>query len=274
MDKSRSSDSKPNRSDQPRNPDQQAQPNTDTGWRVAPKEKIIEGEIRMVYLPKQVEEFSYSLIRFVGYALLGLSLFQCFDILVPLSFTDPVWEFYTQGKLVELTTILFLSLLLIFCRREGNVRKSEMRLLKFLSWCCLVLAIFYFCMIPLGAINSARIIERNESYVAYQLAQQNQKVGEAKTQIKESSEEQIANMLSSLKQKNPKLQLNEQQFRNQLIQQVSQQEEQIKQQAETKNSSQKLKLLKESIKWNLGAALAGTLFILFWRLTLWARITE
>jgi len=274
MDKSRSSDSNPNRSDQPRNPDQQAQPNTDTGWRVAPKEKIIEGEIRMVYLPKQVEEFSYSLIRFVGYALLGLSLFQCFDILVPLSFTDPVWEFYTQGKLVELTTILFLSLLLIFCRREGNVRKSEMRLLKFLSWCCLVLAIFYFCMIPLGAINSARIIERNESYVAYQLAQQNQKVGEAKTQIKESSEEQIANMLSSLKQKNPKLQLNEQQFRNQLIQQVSQQEEQIKQQAETKNSSQKLKLLKESIKWNLGAALAGTLFILLWRLTLWARITE
>jgi hypothetical protein len=276
MNKSRSSDSgsNPKRSSRPKDGDDTSQPDIDSGWRSAPKEKIIEGEVKMVYLPKQVEDFSYSLIRFVGYALLGLSLFQCFDILVPLSFTDPIWEFYTQGKLVELTTILFLSLLLIFCRREGNTRKSEMRLLSFLSWSCLILSILYFCMIPLGVINTARIVERSESFVAYQLAQQNLKVRQAKTKLGEASEEQLQSMLSSLKQQNPNLKLNEEQLRNQLIKQISKQEEQIQQEADAKIGSQKLKLIKESVKWNLGAAVAGTLFILFWRMTLWARVTE
>ncbi len=48
-------------------------------------------------------------------------------------------------------------------------------------------------------------------------------------------------------------------------------EQRIKKQAEASRSSQRLELLKRSVKWNLGALVSGVLFIRIWLATRWAR---
>ena len=48
-------------------------------------------------------------------------------------------------------------------------------------------------------------------------------------------------------------------------------EERMKKQVEARRSSQRLELLKKSVKWNLGALVSGVLFMRIWQATRWAR---
>jgi len=257
------------------NSEQSNQPPSNSGWREAPKEKIIKEEIQLVYLPKQIEHFTYSLIHLVGYSFLGYAIFQLIDILIPLRFNNSSWEFLTQGKLVEqFASTAFLSLLFIFFRNEGSIRKIELQLLKFLSWSCLALGIFYFLMIPLGIINTGRILEQNEARVNNQLSQTKSQISENRTKFQATPDEQIEQFLSNLKSKNSNIQtMNPASFRKQMLQQATEQEKLIEQQAQDTISSHKTDLIKNSVKWNIGAVLAGIAFILAWRLTVWARAT-
>jgi len=80
--------------------------------------------------------------------------------------------------------------------------------------------------------------------------------------------------LSNLKSKNSNIQtMNPASFRKQMLQQATEQEKLIEQQAQDTISSHKTDLIKNSVKWNIGAVLAGIVFILAWRLTVWARAT-
>ncbi|NJM68571.1 MAG: hypothetical protein HC851_24365 [Acaryochloris sp. RU_4_1] len=48
--------------------------------------------------------------------------------------------------------------------------------------------------------------------------------------------------------------------------------ERLQTQAQSTTSSQRIDLLKRSVKWNLGALVSGALFIYLWRGTGWSRI--
>lgn len=52
---------------------------------------------------------------------------------------------------------------------------------------------------------------------------------------------------------------------------INQGESQLETQVKTARSNQRFNLLKKSVKWNLGALIAGTLFITISRSTGWAR---
>jgi hypothetical protein len=59
--------------------------------------------------------------------------------------------------------------------------------------------------------------------------------------------------------------------KTQLQQQLNTQESQLDEQAKTALRNQRVGLYKNSVKWNLGALIASTLFFILWRTTNWAR---
>lgn len=273
MDKRKPSD--PSSNPLPKQPKQLTSSETDTSWRHAPEEKLIEGEVKPVHIPKQVEQFSYALLPLVGYGLLGFSLFALIDALVPLQLTNPNWEFRTLSRLVDMSPAILIGLLFVFFRREGYIRRSEMLVLRSLSWATLVIGVFYFLLIPLGLINSARINQRTESEIAYKLVRQNEQINKAKSQAEAATDDQLEKFIEFSRTKNPNQQIiDPQRIRAQWQKEIAKAKENAEQNAAAERSAKTTELIKDAAKANIGAALAGTLFILFWRMTLWARVTE
>jgi hypothetical protein len=175
-----------------------------------------------------------SLLRYVGYGLLILSLFDLIDSLVPLSLLDPLWQFQTVGQFVEGVPILIIGLVLVFYGARNKITKWEKPLLNIVSWAALLVGIGYLLFVPLGVFSSFRIDQSIDNQVAQNLTQ----TREIKEQLKQVNTEKLTNQLKQT------------------------------------YSERRLQLLKQSVKWNLGSLVSGVLFIIIWQLTDWARSLE
>ncbi len=238
------------------------------GWRMSPPLPV-EKEDKVTYLPLSVEKSSYLLVSLIGYGLIGMYFFDVLNTLFPPRFTDPVWEMRVMDQLVEKTPIPLMGFALVFLRREGYIRKAEMRVMQILSWIALIIGVIYLLMIPLFLLNAKRINDRNETQIDAQVNQQNQQVQQAKQLLQKASDKQIRDIIAaSTKNSAPKID-NPKEAKEQLIVQASQAEKNIQEQAIAVRSSKKLDLIKGSIKWTLGALLSGGLLIWCWRITRW-----
>ena len=103
-----------------------------------------------IWLPEIILECSESLLHIIGYIFLIFAVLDYLIILIPPQFTNSVWEFQTMGQLVERSAIPLIGLVLVFYRPEQAVDRWELRLLKLISWLCLLIGIFYLMMLPLG----------------------------------------------------------------------------------------------------------------------------
>lgn len=238
--------------------------------RHSPRQKGLKGE---VYLPTIVEVRSHWLVCLLGYGLLVFAAFDYIHIIFPPRFTDPAWELQTIGQMVEHSPVPLLGLMFVFYRHKGYIAKREKILLGFLSWVALLVGLLYLLMLPLGAANTWRIYQRNNAQIAAQLAQQSQQFQQLKGQIQTATtDKQLKQLVASLTPQGatPQIQ-NPQAFKEQLLARISQAQQDAQAQANTTRSTQRLSLLKNSLKWNLGALISGTLFIGIWHLTNWAR---
>lgn len=212
---------------------------------------------------------SVHIWRLVGYVLLLLAFSDLADTFIPPRFMDSTWEFQTIGRLVERVPVSLIGLILVFSGGSYWRNIWETRLLRLLSWLTLLVGILYLLLIPLGVTNTIRLnnssIQQIESQYAQQVAQANQ----IEKQISQATPEQINKLIQrqnpSLNGKNP------QELKKQLLLELTKSKEEIKKQSESSKTSQMLGLLKQSVKWNLGALLCGIAFILFWKETPWAR---
>ncbi len=100
-----------------------------------------------MYLSEKVEARSNSLWSAAGYGLLLFAVIEYANILIPWSWTDPVWKF--QTPLVSAVWTPLLGLILVFSRRQDYVARAEMHLLRLLSWVSLLLGMFYLWMLVL-----------------------------------------------------------------------------------------------------------------------------
>lgn len=229
-----------------------------------------------VYLSELVEERTYVLVSLLGYGLIAFALFDYIYILIPLRFTNPTWEFQAIGAFVEHAAIPLLGMAAIFYRQQGYIRELEKKFLGCLSWVCLLLGLLYLLMIPLGIVNTWRISQANQFETSIQLSAQTQHVEQLKTQLdRAKTNEQIEQTLAKFAPQGalPKVK-NPQATKTQLLNEMSQAQQKMKSQADTVEETKKQALLKNSVKWNLGALVAGTLFIVIWHLTDWARIGD
>ncbi|MBD2388528.1 HpsJ-like protein, cyanoexosortase A-associated [Cylindrospermum sp. FACHB-282] len=228
-------------------------------------------EVELLKLGKSLESLTglIDIWRLVGYGLLLLVFFDIVEIFVPPNFMNPVWEFQTMGSLVERVAVPLLSLLLIFSGKLEKRAKWERPLLAFFSWLTLLVGLLYILLIPLGVTNTVRLYNTNLEQFKREYSQQVSQANQVEKQLNETTPTQLENLLKrqgrSLDGRDP------QELKTQLLAQLGQAKQQIKTQGEARKSSGNLRLLKSSVKWNLGALVSAALFITIWKRTRWAR---
>ncbi|WP_171975779.1 MULTISPECIES: HpsJ-like protein, cyanoexosortase A-associated [Brasilonema] len=229
---------------------------------------------KFIPVVQELQDFAFSqqgsmtIVRSLGYGLLLLALFDIIEMFIPPNFMNPVWEFQTMGMLVEKVPVPLIGLVLVFFGELHSRTKLEIPVLKFLSWLTLLLGILFFLLIPLGLVSTIRLNSQNAAQVKTVSTQQIYQAEQLEQQVTKASPEQIDKFFKS---QGRKIDKNPQELKEQLLSDVSKAKQEIKTQAEATQSLRGLSLIKTSVKWNLGAVVAGTLFISIWKGTRWAR---
>ncbi len=216
---------------------------------------------------------SNSTVRCGGYALLLLAFIDFVNIFIPLHFTNPVWEFQTIGLLVDHAPVPLIGLIFVFVGGNNYREKIEIYLLKFLSWAALVVGILFILLLPLGINNTLRINQQNQIQV---LKQSSQKLAEIQ-QIKEmlnqvKTEQDLEKIFHFLNHQDKPDFTNIQDVKGQLLTQILQMQKNINNQYKVAENQTRQELLRNAVKWNLGALICGVAFILVWSTTIWARL--
>ncbi|HAX80014.1 MAG TPA: hypothetical protein DCY88_30310 [Cyanobacteria bacterium UBA11372] len=217
------------------------------------------------------------ILRWVGYGLLLLTLFDFISTLVPLRFQNPFWEFQTLGTLVERVPVPLLGLALVFFG-EADFREDEdweIMLLKCLSWLCLLLGLLYLLLIPLGIHNTVRISIYNEQIINTQLDRRISQIEQRKEQLNTATAENIKELWLGFNRPEPLPDIQTPQkleeAKKQMFSFLAEAEVNFKKDVETNRADQQFNLLKNSGKWNLGALISGVFFLRLWWLSRWAR---
>jgi hypothetical protein len=210
---------------------------------------------------------SFVLFRVVGYGLLLLTLFDVFSALIPPQFGNPGWLFQTAGGFVERSAVPLIGFLLIFYENYESRKKRELIVLKLLSWISLLSGVFYLALVVVFFLTLPTLSSLSEKQVS---AQFDSKIAQAKqiqTQMATAQPAQIEAFMKS----NRVTGTDPQTFKSKVLQEAATAEKNLQTQAALTNSSQKMSLVKNAIKWGLGAMVTGVLFIKIWAGTDWAR---
>ena len=220
-----------------------------------------------------VEQKSSQIINLVGYIILFLTLLDYAFLLVSANFFDPSWAYSTAGNLVENVWAFLLGFLLIFYRRDQDlIKQREFTFLSFLSWFALVIGIGYFLITPVIVGNAFRINRSQQSQVVVQIKQQESQAKQYSQQLNRASQEQLNNLFQKYQKQSPNKEVTSpQQLKEDILTKIQHQQETAQKQLQTRSSKQKISLLKNTVKWSIGAIISGISFILIWRYTKWTR---
>ncbi len=212
--------------------------------------------------------WSVAIFRRVGYGLLLLALFDLLAILLPPNLMNPLWQFETMGAIVERVAVPLLGLVLVFFGEEKFRSPLEQKLLKSLRWLCLLVGVLFFLLVPLGLVNTIQVKKINDTQMADQFKQQNNRIERVEKQLNIIKDQDLENFIKSqgrsLDGQSP------QQARDQFIEKIKKDKNQLRTQFEQAKANRRLTLLKNLAKWSLGAIVSGILFIYIWVLTRWA----
>ena len=220
-----------------------------------------------------VEQKSSQIINLVGYVLLFLAFLDYAILLFSANLFEPTWAYNTAGNLVENVWAFLLGFLLIFYRRDQDlIQPREFTFLSFLSWLALIIGIGYFLITPMIIGHSFRINRSQQAQVAIRIDQQKSQVEQYSQQLDGASQEQLNNLFQNYKKRAPDGEIDSpQQFKENLLTEIKQQQKTAQQKLQTRFSKQKGSLLKTTVKWSIGAIISGISFILIWRYTKWTR---
>ncbi len=215
---------------------------------------------------------SEILFHSIGYGLLLFMSLDFVDLIFPLHFMDPVWEFKTIGALVERVSLPLIGLVLIFYKEADFRAKWELKLLKLLSHASLLLGIFFLLLIFLCVSNTFRINKINDDNVNAQTTQQLSQLQQTEQRVNKATDSEIAGFIAQFSPQgvSPNAQ-NSQELRSRLLSELDKSKNKVKVEAETIRRTRRLALIKNSVKWTLGSLIAGDLFIRVWQATRWAR---
>lgn len=215
------------------------------------------------------------LIRLVGYGFLILFALDLAAIFIPPQFLNPQWEYQTLGQVVERVAIPLLAYAFIFY--GGNYLRQgwESLTLTILSWLSLLVGILFIIAVPLGIINTVRIDTQVNNAIegsSSQRLEALQQVEDRLNQVTTPTEMQI--LIQQLTDRPaPPIESSEQlnQAKSDLSTFVTESRKQIQVQAAATKKQRRRALLKQSVKWNLGALISGGLFVTAWQMTGWGR---
>ena len=225
---------------------------------------------RSILTDETIEHKSYRFVALVGYVILGLMFFDYVHLLVPPQLLNPNWELETIGRIIESIWILLLGLMLIFFRpKQKSIKKGELRLLSFLSWMSLFVAICCFLATPLLISNAIRINQTNKAQINAQLTTQNIQVETLLTQVEKATDGQITAFLRSNQlPDNPSSTV---EAKEQLSSVIQERQDISSDRLQQRLKNQQVKLFKSTFKWAIGALILGVAFVSVWKYTGWSR---
>jgi hypothetical protein len=243
-----------------------ASPALEEGWSATPE---LKEKPNIFYISNEVEEKAFTIVPWIGYALLLFTIIEFVYVLTPLQLADAVWTFQTIGRLVERVPVPLLALLLIFHRPEKSIHPIELPILRFLSGCTILIGILYLLMIPLEVINTQQINQLNQQQIETKVSQQTQDLQTLKDHLNDAkTEAEIQQFLVDLANQGsiPKLD-NPQTIKSEILDRIARTQERIIEQSQLNETQARQTLIRNSVKWTLGALIAGVWFILVGYLT-------
>lgn len=222
----------------------------------------------------QVEQQSTKIVNTVGYVILAVVVLNYVFLLASAQFSNSNWVHSTAGNLVENGWGLLLGFLFVFYRRDQDIVKpKEFFILKIISWLALVIGIGYFAIAPLIISNAFRINRTSKAQVVRQIDGAKSQIKQYSQQLNQATPEQLSGALKNYQQRAPELNItSEQQFKESLLTEVKQRQNQAQQELQTQFDVQQKSLFKTTIKWSMIATLTGMCFMLIWKYTTWARV--
>lgn len=222
-------------------------------------------EARVIHLQPSVTADSTAIVNAFGYALVIFSLVEYANILIPLQLTNSQWEFETFGRLVENVWGFVIGFAFIFFRTDRTMRKLHLRWLSFLSWLVLLMGILYFLMVPLTILNAWRLDRQVTQNYQAALTQGEQRFGNIREALTEGnvSQQDLQNLQAALRLPFDENAPIEQQILGAVEQRQSQTVEEIDRRRQTWRRS----MLRNAVKWNIGAILIGFSMSWLWFLT-------
>jgi hypothetical protein len=216
---------------------------------------------------------STALFRIVGYGILTLAAIDYINIFIPANFTNPAWEFQMLAQLVDKSPVPLIGLVFVFYAKDEFRKDLEDHILRVLSWLTLIAGIGYILLLPLGINNTIRLNTFNNAQINNQLNQQLTQLQQISDRLNQAtSQEEINNLFTALNRqgRTPDIR-NPEELRNRIQAEVATAQTNAKTQSEINRKNLRIGLIKNSVKWNLGAIICAVLFIYVWRITDWAR---
>jgi hypothetical protein len=207
------------------------------------------------------------LFRLVGYGLLLLTLFDVVSAIIPPQFSNPGWQFQTAGGFVERSAVPLIGYILVFYDSQDSRKKRELILLRLLSWFALLSALFYFFLVAIFFITLPTLSDLSEKQVSSQYDPRITQAQQIQTQVEKAQPSQLEALMKS----NKVTGTDSQAFKAKIMQEAAAAETSLKTQSNLTKSGQRLALIKNAVKWGLGALVTGVLFIRIWAGTAWSR---
>ena len=219
---------------------------------------------------------SLGLLHWIGYGLLILLVLDLVALFYPPAFLNPAWEFQLLGQVVERTPVLLLGLVLVFFGERHPRAEWELVALTALSWLTLLVGLVFFLMVPFGLIRTSQLHQQYQQQSTAQVDQQLSRLQALQSQLDDATPAELKSLAGQLPPPegtipavDPNQDLN--QARQQLKTRLAENTNKIKLNANVALVSQRQTLLKQSVKWNLGALVSGVLLVGLWKGTVWAR---
>jgi hypothetical protein len=209
--------------------------------------------------------------RLIGYFFLILTVLDLVETFYPPSIRDPHWLLPVMGLLVERAFAPLIGLALVFWGAAELRGPWERQIIRIISWLTLLVSLLYMLLIPLGISASIRIDKQNNEQIMAQYRQGTAQIIQVKNQLDLATDKDMKGLLETLKKQGQFQISSVEELRTKLPEQLDKSLEMLANQALNEKMQQRKKLLKNIVKWGIGALVVATAFLLSWRLTKWAR---
>lgn len=239
-------------------------------------EQQLTQAVRQLWRSRNSQLSALTPLHLIGYGLLILGAIDLLEILIPPLLMNPRWEFQAFGQIIERVPVPLIGFGFIFLGGKEDRAAWEIKVMEVLSWATLLIGILYFLLLPLGVLNTLRIDRLNRQDITAQTNAVQEQIQQAKEQlatIQTAEELQIlVNVLSGADI--PPIPAGDTQLddlKQALTSSLEENEAALEIEARQTLRSRRQDLIETSVKWNLGALITGTLYVLIWRSTVWAR---
>jgi len=208
--------------------------------------------------PSKNQWLATFVLRLTGYALLLLTLVDTLAIVLPPQLLDPAWELETIGRLVERTPVPLIGLTLIAAGGRRFRQSLDRYCFKVIPALAIVLGMLFCLMIPLGISNSLRLRDQNQTASAT-LVQQAADLQSLEQRLSEAPAADVAEWAQQFQPQLAKGQ-DQEEVKSGVLAQLQANQGNLRAQI-NRSAQQPTQLIKRTIKWLVGALIAGLSFI-------------